>query len=69
MEKEETPYIVPKYHHLLAAWTKFETFYLQIFCLKKRKSADQRKIFISAICTSRFRYNLKFLNKFKLNLN
>ena len=28
---EETPYIVPKYPHFLTAWTKFETFYFQIF--------------------------------------
>jgi hypothetical protein len=47
MKKEETPYIVPKYPHFLAVWTKLETFYFQIFCLKKRKSADQRKTFIS----------------------
>jgi hypothetical protein len=36
MKKEETPYIVPKYPHFLAVWTKFETFYFQIFSLKKR---------------------------------
>ena len=47
MKKEETPYIVPKYPHFLAAWNKLETFYFQIFCSKKRKSADQRKTLIS----------------------
>ena len=26
-KKEETLYIVPKYPHFLAIWTKFETFY------------------------------------------
>ena len=32
MIKEETPYIVPKYPHFLAVWTRFETFYFQICC-------------------------------------
>jgi hypothetical protein len=49
MKKEETPYIVPIYSHFLAVWTKIETFYFQYFVKKKRKSADQRKTFISDI--------------------
>jgi hypothetical protein len=44
-QKEETPYPVPEDLHFLAVWTKSGTFYFKIFCSKKRKSADQRKIF------------------------
>lgn len=36
IKKDETPYIVPKYSHLLTVWIKFEKFYFQIICLKKR---------------------------------
>jgi len=53
MIKEETPYTVPKYPHFLAVWTKFETFYFQLFCSKKRKSTDQRKTFISGFTCSK----------------
>ena len=49
MKKEETPYIVPKYPHFLAAWTKFETFYFQILCSKKRKSAVNFHLFLREI--------------------
>jgi len=35
MKKEETPYIMPKYPNFSAVWTKFETFYFQIFCSKR----------------------------------
>jgi hypothetical protein len=34
---ETSPYTVPKYPHFLAVWTKLETFYFQIFCLKKEE--------------------------------
>ena len=46
MKKEETPYIVPKYPHFLAVWTKLETFYFQIF-VKKRGNQLIEENFIS----------------------
>jgi hypothetical protein len=36
-EKKRKPsYIVLIYPHFLSVWIKFETFYFQIYCLKKR---------------------------------
>jgi hypothetical protein len=32
------------YLHFLAVLTKFYTFYFNIFCSKKRKSADEKKL-------------------------
>jgi hypothetical protein len=34
----------PKYPHFLAVCTKFDTFYFQIFCLIKKKSAIRGKL-------------------------
>jgi hypothetical protein len=50
---DPSPYSVPKYPHFLAVWTKFENFYFQLFCSKKRKSTDQRKTFISGFTCSK----------------
>ena len=48
-KKRKPPYIVSEYWylHFLAVLTKFYTFYFKIFCSKMRKSADERKTFIS----------------------
>ena len=43
------PYTMPKYPHFLAVRTKFDTFYFQITCWKKRKSVNERNILISEI--------------------
>ena len=55
-EKEETPYTMSKYPNFLAVWIKldhilFPNGFLVFFFTKKRKSADQRKTFIS-VCYS-----------------
>jgi hypothetical protein len=43
-----TDYSIEESDWLMVVWTKLETFYFQIFSFKKkRKSADQRKTFIS----------------------
>jgi hypothetical protein len=62
-EKEDTPYIVPKYPHLLAERTKFETFYFQIFCLKRWNQLIRGKLssllyVLNSICIRSFQTQL-----------
>jgi hypothetical protein len=49
MKKEETPCTLTLYLQFIAVWTYLDTFSPLIFCLKERKSADQRKTFISVL--------------------
>lgn len=49
MKTEETPYIVSKYPHFLPVWTKFGTFYFQIFD-KKDKKRRGNHIYFASFC-------------------
>jgi len=36
-KEEETPYKMPKFIHIRAIWTKFNTFYFQLFKKKEEE--------------------------------